>query len=81
MVQDPAAAASYVVRAAATAATSVDRIPSLAATAPSWSPFIAACGGEAVEAEPKVHILLVDDHPEDLLALEALLSDLGQHLV
>ncbi len=29
----------------------------------------------------KAHILLVDDHPENLLALEAILHDLGQHLV
>ena len=32
-------------------------------------------------AEEKVNILLVDDHLENLVALEALLSDLGQNLV
>src|SRR5207253_9301693 len=31
--------------------------------------------------EEKVNILLVDDHIENLVALEALLSDLGQNLV
>ncbi len=31
--------------------------------------------------EPKVNILLVDDAPDGLLALEAALADLGQNLV
>ena len=34
-----------------------------------------------VPEHEKVSILLVDDHPENLLALEALLSNLGQNLV
>lgn len=34
-----------------------------------------------MEPEPKAHILLVDDLAQNLLALEAILSGLGQHLV
>lgn len=34
-----------------------------------------------MESEPKANVLLVDDHPENLLALEAILEKLGQHLV
>ncbi|NJR59070.1 MAG: response regulator [Cyanobacteria bacterium CRU_2_1] len=34
-----------------------------------------------MQPEPKVNILLVDDYPENLLALEAILSGLGENLV
>ncbi len=34
-----------------------------------------------MESEPKASVLLVDDHPENLLALEAILNSLGQNLV
>jgi two-component system, sensor histidine kinase and response regulator len=36
---------------------------------------------KAPETGPKASILLVDDRPEKLMALEAILSDLNQHLV
>jgi signal transduction histidine kinase/DNA-binding response OmpR family regulator len=36
---------------------------------------------EAAAAESKVHILIVDDQPANLLTLETILESLGQHLV
>jgi PAS domain S-box-containing protein len=38
-------------------------------------------GGNPMSPEPKVNILLVDDRPEDLLAEQAVLQDLGQNIV
>src|SRR5438067_12192026 len=37
--------------------------------------------GRELSPDPKVHILLVDDRPANLLALEAILDDLGHNLV
>ena len=34
-----------------------------------------------MQSEPKVNVLMVDDHPENLIALEAILDGLGQNLV
>jgi signal transduction histidine kinase/DNA-binding response OmpR family regulator len=34
-----------------------------------------------MNAEPRVNVLLVDDRPENLVALESVLADLGQNLV
>ena len=34
-----------------------------------------------MRSEPKANVLIVDDKPENLLALETVLGDLGQNLV
>ena len=36
---------------------------------------------ENMQSEPKVNVLMVDDHPENLVALEAILGGLSQNLV
>ena len=40
-----------------------------------------ATAASPAPADDKVDILLVDDRPDKLLALESILSDLGQNLV
>ncbi|NEQ27707.1 MAG: response regulator, partial [Microcoleus sp. SIO2G3] len=34
-----------------------------------------------MQSEPKINVLMVDDHSENLIALEAVLEGLGQNLV
>lgn len=46
-----------------------------------FPPLNGAATNAAVAPEPKVNILLVDDRPDKLLALEVVLASLGQNLI
>ncbi|GLC24019.1 ATP-binding response regulator [Roseisolibacter agri] len=59
-------------------APQASQTPASLATTAEWGPLLDPHAGEPPEP---VSILLVDDRPENLLALEAILEPLGQHLV
>ena len=46
-----------------------------------YTPPVLFAGGKAADSEPTASILLVDDNPTKLLALESVLASLGQNLL